>query len=103
MNQDFLARLVELFQFGSLAAFGGMVKFLREHQGGTATFSIFRFFIQLAVAFFVGCFLGDILKGSDQFKDGYLMAAGYCANEVLTQLELFVKNKASHFNKGGKE
>lgn len=93
MLDEYCRKLIELFQFGSLAAFGGMVKFLREHQDSSKPFSLLRFFIQLVVAFFVGCFLGDILNGSSQYKDGYLMAAGYCANEVLTQLESFAKQK----------
>lgn len=90
---DFLTKLVEWFQFGSLAAFGGMIKFLRDHQHLDKSFSFIRFVIQLSIAFFVGCFLGDLLKGSDEFKDGYLMAAGFCANEMLTHIETFIKTK----------
>jgi hypothetical protein len=91
-REEFLQRLVELFQFGSLASFGGLVKFLKDHQDHGKPFSLLKFFIQITIAFFVGCVLGDAIASTGSpYKDGYLLAVGFCANEVLSQLESFIK------------
>jgi hypothetical protein len=54
---------------------------------GDKEFHFIKFAIHLGIAFFIGCLIGEFIEGSERFKDGYLMAAGYCANEILNQLD----------------
>ncbi len=105
MNEEttFLTKVIEIFQFGILAMFGGMIRYLREHAAGEKEFHLFKFLIHLGIAFFVGCLIGEFIEGSERFKDGYLMAAGYCANEILNQLDSRLSNISEWFKGLGKK
>jgi len=106
MNEEWFIKLLQWFQFGVLAMFGGMIRYLREHTQGDKDFHFVKFLIHLSIAFFVGCLMGQFIEGSERFKDGYLMAAGYCANEILTQLDAHMSNISNWFKgigKGDKE
>lgn len=86
----FLEELARWSQMGWLGAFGGAAAYV---YGATAKNKPFRwigFAANLFVAFFVGRMMGDLygaLGWSMDYRDGLVMASGFCAYPILRMLE----------------
>lgn len=79
-------RVVELAQLGLLGAFGGAANYVYVTIQKEQKFSWWRMIVNMFLAFFVGNLGGELLPGSE-YKDGILMAAGFCAYPILSVLE----------------
>lgn len=85
-------RLIELIQLGLLGAFGGMANYVYVTMQEERTFSWIRMGINMFLAFFVGNLVGSLLPDST-YKDGVLMAAGFCTYPILNIIEVQSKRR----------
>ena len=87
MSDRIAERLYEMFQLGMLGAFGGLANYVYITVQREQQFSWWRMLVNLFLAFFVGNFVGSIVPEST-FKDGIMMAAGFCTYPILNVLEV---------------
>ena len=85
-------RLIELIQLGLLGAFGGMANYVYVTMQEERKFSWIRMGINMFLAFFVGNLAGSLLPDST-YKDGVLMAAGFCTYPILNIVEVQSKRR----------
>ena len=85
-------RLIELIQLGLLGAFGGMANYVYVTMQEERKFSWIRMGINMFLAFFVGNLVGNLLPDST-YKDGVLMAAGFCTYPILNTIEAQSKRR----------
>lgn len=87
MHGNFSDRVMELLQLGLLGAFGGLANYVYVTMQNETKFSWIRLFVNVFLAFFVGNMIGSLLPDST-YKDGVLMAAGFCTYPILNIIEV---------------
>lgn len=83
--------VAEWLQYGALAGFGGMANYLYLNVLRGKKFVWAMFSANIFIAFFVGSLIGRSLPIDTAYRDGFIMAGGYCAFPILTALEIVVR------------
>lgn len=89
--------LVEWFQYGALAGFGGIANYLYVTVMRGKRFVWAMFSANIFIAFFVGNLVGRVVPADASYKDGIIMACGYCAFPLLAIIEFKVREWAMRF------
>ena len=85
--ERFIARLVELGWLGVLGAFGGLANYVYLSMRKQTPFNWKRFLANLFLAVFTGIMLGQFISPENPFRDGFIMAFGFCAYPLLNLVE----------------
>lgn len=89
MTDRILERLLEMLQFGLLASLGGLANYLYITVHQERKFSFWMMLVNLLLAFYVGNVAGSFMPEASSYRDGVLMAAGFCTYPILA----FVENR----------
>lgn len=89
--------VAEWLQYGVLAGFGGMANYLYVTIMKRKPFVWVMFSANIFIAFFVGNLVGRIIPADAAYKDGLVMACGYCAFPLLAVIEFKVREWALKF------
>ncbi len=88
--EDALEKLMRWVQLGLLSAFGGAAAYVYTLSTHKTKFRWFGFAANLFLAFFAGCMAGHWIPsdaGTSEYRDGLVMAVGFCAYPILALLE----------------
>lgn len=96
-NPQIPKNVVEWIQYGALAGFGGMANYLYLTVMKGKRFMWAMFSANIFIAFFVGNLVGRVVPASNEYKDGIIMACGYCAFPLLAVIEFKVREWALKF------
>lgn len=97
MFEELPDKVMKFLQFGSLAGFGAAANYLYVTVMQGKRFVWAMFFANLFIAFFTGNMVGAFLPEGHQFRDGIIMASGYCAFPVLALVELGITRGIKRF------
>lgn len=86
--EEVVKRAVEFLQFGSLAAFGAMAKYMSDINAGRKDFKVGSTFIIIFIAFFLGNLIVQFLGTDHDFLGGIIMVAGWSLDKVISLLEV---------------
>lgn len=89
--------LAEWLQYGVLASFGGMANYLYITIMRGKTFVWTMFTANIFISFFVGNLVGRFVAPDNPYKDGIIMACGYCSFPFLAILEFKVREWVTKF------
>lgn len=92
--QSFIDRMADLAAASLLAAMGGAASTLYAHVKDDKPVSITIFIINILLAGFVGQVVGSLIPGSFAYRDGVLLAAGFCTFPILGLLQAYTTKAA---------
>jgi hypothetical protein len=88
--EDWVEKLIRWAQLGMLGAFGGSAAYIHAMATKNQPFRVWAFAANVFLAFFVGKMLGGLIPFSPtyiEYRDGVVMALGFCAYPILGVLE----------------
>lgn len=97
MFEELPDKIVKILQFGSLAGFGAAANYLYVTVMQGKKFLWAMFLANLFIAFFTGNLVGAFLPEAHDFRDGIIMASGYCAFPVLAIVEVGFTRSVKRF------
>lgn len=80
-------RILEMLQYGLLACFGAVGNYLYATIGQGRPFVWKMFAANIIIAFVVGNMAGEFIADDYEYRDGVLMACGYCTFPLLAMFE----------------
>ncbi len=85
-------KVFEFAQLGLLGAFGGLANYVHVTMYQEQKFSWVRMIVNIFLAFYVGNLIGSMMPEST-YKDGLIMAAGFCCHPILKLIEVQSKKR----------
>lgn len=86
--EEVIRKAIDFLQFGSLAAFGAMAKYMNDVNTGKKEFKTVSTFVIIFIAFFLGNVIVSFLGTEHEYLGGILMVAGWSLDKVLALLEV---------------
>ncbi len=90
-------RALEMGQYGLLASFGAVANYFYATWMQGKPFVWKMFIANIVLAFFAGNMAGEFIAPETKFRDGIIMACGYCAFPLLAIFEAVVLSKFKDF------
>lgn len=94
---NLIDRLLEMTQYGLLASFGAIANYVYATFMQGKPFVWKMFFANIILAFFAGNMAGEFIAPDTNYRDGIIMACGYCAFPLLAIFEAVVLSKFKEF------
>lgn len=85
-----IERAVELIWLGALGTFGGIANYVYDSVDNSRRFAWGLFIASVILACFAGILVGQFIGMDSPYRDGYIMAAGFCAYPILRALKAHV-------------
>lgn len=88
--EDLVEKLVRWGHLGMLGAFGGAAAYIHTMATKNQPFRVLAFAANVFLAFFVGKMLGALIPFAQayvEYRDGVVMALGFCAYPILGVIE----------------
>lgn len=83
-----LDRVVDMLELGLLGSFGAIANYLYVTVMQGKPFVWIMFFANIIIAFFAGNLVGEFIHPANEYRDGIIMASGYCAFPLLAMVEV---------------
>lgn len=85
--EKLIERGVEFIWLGALGTFGGIANYVYSSVDGNRRFVWGMFVANVILACFVGVLVGQFIDLENPYRDGYIMAAGFCAYPILQAVQ----------------